>query len=101
MHEEAECLNLPLEAAQAGPHRGCSQIKDREQGAFAFATNNGLGQLQIAPRRRVDFHDRAGGEAPLLPLADVPEGDARGVTIKDGAKMRKFIWYSVVMIFLY
>lgn len=30
-------------------------------------------------------------ETPLLPLADVPDDDARGVTIRDGAKMRKFI----------
>ena len=28
---------------------------------------------------------------PLLVLADVPEDDARGVTIRDGAKMRKFV----------
>ena len=27
----------------------------------------------------------------LIPLADVPEDDARGVTIRDGAKMRKFV----------
>ena len=27
----------------------------------------------------------------LLAIADVPENDARGVTIRDGAKMRKFV----------
>ena len=28
---------------------------------------------------------------PLMPLADVPEGDAKGVVIRDGPRMRKFI----------
>ena len=28
---------------------------------------------------------------PLLALADVPENDARGVSIRDGARVRKFI----------
>lgn len=28
---------------------------------------------------------------PLLAIADVPDNDARGVAIRDGAKMRKFI----------
>lgn len=32
-----------------------------------------------------------GAETPLLPLADVPDGEARGVAISDGARMRKFI----------
>ena len=27
----------------------------------------------------------------LMALADLPEDDARGVTIRDGAKMRKFV----------
>jgi len=28
---------------------------------------------------------------PLAPLADIPEDDARGVSIQDGARVRKFI----------
>ena len=33
----------------------------------------------------------AGDPTPLLPLADVPEDDARGYTWRDGPKQRKFI----------
>ncbi len=38
----------------------------------------------------------------LLPIAEVPEDDARGVTIRDGAKMRKFIvlkWRGDVIVY--
>ena len=41
-------------------------------------------------------------ETPLLPLADVPDDDARGASIPDGAKTRKFIvmkWGGKVFVY--
>jgi nitrite reductase/ring-hydroxylating ferredoxin subunit len=38
----------------------------------------------------------------LIELADVPENDARGVTIKDGARVRKFIvlrWQNETIVY--
>ncbi len=71
--EELDAVQAPLDVRHGGQRRrqprgqkpgpgaGHGQVDDTEQAAAAFA-GQGLGQLQIAPGRRVDLHHRAAGQ---------------------------------------